>query len=198
MAAYRGTEAYDFSLFEPQTVTTRGSAAPARKPAPARKAAPAKKAAPQKQTKAAPAKKQNSAFAKYISQDERKNTKSVALPSAVIKAAVVVAVFCAVWMGLLVMQAKCESITSQITDLREQMDIAEGEKVRLTAELNSKMSTEKIEDYAVNKLGMVKAESYQINYIDLSEGDKVVVSGGKSLDNGSFALKVKELFAYIF
>ena len=190
MAAYRGTEAYDFSLFEPQVAATRGSAAPARK------SVPAEKTAPKKQVKRAAQKKQ--VASKYVHQDERTETRNVVLPSAVLKAAAVLAVFCAVWMGLLVMQARCETISSQIVDLREKMDIADGEYVRLTAELNSKMSSEKIEDYAVNKLGMVKAESYQINYIDLSEGDKVVVSGGKSVDNGSLALKAKEFFAYIF
>ncbi len=190
MAAFRGSEAYDFSLFEPQVAATRGSAAPARKNAPVQK--PAVK----KQVKNAPQKKQNTS--RFVQQDERTETKSVVLPSSVLKAAAVLAVFCAIWMGLLVMQAQCETISGQIVDLREKMDIADGEYVRLTAELNSKMSAEKIEDYAVNELGMVKAESYQINYIDLSEGDKVVVSGGKSVDNGSFALKVKDFFAYIF
>ena len=190
MAAYRGTEAYDFSLFEPQVAMTRGSAAPARKNI------PDERTAPRKQVKKAPQRKQ--AALQRAEQDERKETKSVALPASVLKASAVLAVFCAIWMGLLVMQARCETITSQISDLREQMDIAEGENVRLTAELNSLISSEKIEDYAFNKLGMVKAESYQINYIDLSEGDKVVVSGGKSVDNGSWTLKVKEFFAYIF
>ncbi len=41
------------------------------------------------------------------------------------------------------------------------------------------VSTEKIEYYAEEVLGMVKAESNQITYIDLSEGDKIVVSGDK-------------------
>lgn len=189
--AYRGSEAYDFSLFEPQVATTRAGSA-----APAKKSAPAVKQAPKKQVKNAPQKKQNTS--KYVQDDARTATKNELLPSGIIKVMAVAAVMCAMWMGLLVMQAQCETISSRIADLNEKIDIADGEYVRLTAELNSKMSSEKIEDYAVNKLGMVKAESYQIDYIDLSEGDKVVVSGSKSVNDGGFALKVKEMFAYIF
>ena len=60
-------------------------------------------------------------------------------------------------------------------------------------------AADKIENYAENVLGMVKAESYQISYIDLSEGDKIVVSGDRTLDeNEDFTKKIKQLFAYIF
>ena len=46
---------------------------------------------------------------------------------------------------------------------------------------------------------MVKAESYQISYIDLSEGDEIVVSGDKTVDGtDGFSKKIKQLFAYIF
>ena len=46
---------------------------------------------------------------------------------------------------------------------------------------------------------MVKAESYQISYIDLSEGDEIVVSGDKTVGgHEDISKKIKQLFAYIF
>lgn len=45
-------------------------------------------------------------------------------------------------------------------------------------QLNSLASLDKVEDYAINKLGMVKQESYQVEYIDLAMDDKVVLANG--------------------
>ena len=38
-------------------------------------------------------------------------------------------------------------------------------------QFNSLMSMDKIEEYAQTKLGMVKRESYQVRYFDMSEDD---------------------------
>ena len=45
-------------------------------------------------------------------------------------------------------------------------------------QLNSLASLDKVEDYAINKLGMVKQEGYQVEYIDLALDDKVVLANG--------------------
>lgn len=88
---------------------------------------------------------------------------------------------------------------TEIAAVQSDIKIAEGENVRLNAELSTLMSSDKIENYAENVLGMVKAESYQISYIDLSEGDEIVVSGDKTLkDKEDTTGKLKALFAYIF
>jgi cell division protein FtsB len=97
------------------------------------------------------------------------------------------------------MIAECDRLDSQIASLQNEVSIAEGETVRLNAELNSMVDTEKVIEYAETKLGMVKAESYQITYINLSQGDEFVVAGDKEVsENGSFKAEIKELFAYIF
>lgn len=97
------------------------------------------------------------------------------------------------------MNSKINVLERQIANVESQLSIAESENVRLNAELSSKISTDKIEDYAENVLGMVKAENYQISYIDLSKGDRIVVSGNKTVNDGSeFSNKIKELVAYIF
>lgn len=90
--------------------------------------------------------------------------------------------FVVIFLGVLVLlfqKVECDSLTREINDLEEQIIIEEAEGVRLKSELAAMVSTEKIEYYAEEVLGMVKAESNQITYIDLSEGDKIVVSGDK-------------------
>lgn len=100
---------------------------------------------------------------------------------------------------LVAMRSKCDTLNSQIEEANKVLNISKSENVRLNAELNSMISVEKIEDYAENVLGMTKIEAYQVTYIDLSEGDEVVVSGDKTLDNSdSLANKLQELFAYMF
>ena len=106
---------------------------------------------------------------------------------------------CLCFLGLLVMESKINALDKQIASVESKIDIQEGEAVRLNAELSSKMSSDKIENYAENVLGMVKAESYQISYIDLSEGDEIVVSGDKTVGgHDDVSGKIKQLFAYIF
>jgi cell division protein FtsL len=122
------------------------------------------------------------------------------VPSSLKKAIVFTLAFFALWIGVLLLQAQNETVTNQISEVQSQIDIAAGEKVRLTAELNSMFSNEKIDEYATKKLGMVKADSSQIIYIDLTEGDEILFSGDRTVsdaeDNGES--KLKELFAYLF
>ena len=56
------------------------------------------------------------------------------------------------------------------------------ETVRLQMQLNSIVSIDKVKDYAENTLGMVKIESSQVEYIDLSGENKVILSGNKTLN----------------
>lgn len=90
--------------------------------------------------------------------------------------------FVMVFLGVLVLlfqKVECDSLAREISSLEEQISIEEAERVRLNAELAAMVCTENIEYYAEEVLGMIKAESHQITYIDLSEGDKIVVSGDK-------------------
>lgn len=180
MAGYNNSAAYDLSLFEPQVIEkpkTKNNTAPVTNPK--------KKTANKTSVKAG--------------AQQNRNSNQVVLSPALFKAVALGVMFCVCVVALLIMESKCNALDKQISSVQSELSIAQGESVRLNAELNSMISTEKIENYAENVLGMVKAESYQISYIDLSEGDKIVVSGDKTLDeNGEFTKKIKELFAYIF
>lgn len=71
------------------------------------------------------------------------------------------------------------------TELQAQLTAAESENTRLEMELQSRVSLDRVEEYATSVLGMVKQGSYQIEYVDLSEADGVVVAGGESADDSS-------------
>lgn len=215
MTNYRETSAYDLSLFEPQVVEPRR----------VREAQPVKRQAVKKQTKKpvkkthtktvtkTPAKKQSVNYTKQANNTVKKvantvdqyqhtvarNTQKAAVSLGLKKAMCCLAVLFTFTVVNLYMNAECDKLDSQIANLQNEVSIAEGETVRLNAELNSMVDTEKVIEYAETKLGMVKAESYQITYINLSQGDEFVVAGDKEVSqDSSLKTEIKELFAYIF
>ena len=201
--AYNSSEAYDFSLFEPQVIEYPQSK---KKPQAPSKASSVKKPSKGKRVakKKASSKPQHSKVAPPISLSDyqlevERDVKTVNVPDYAKKLMCFVMVCACLVVALLMLNSKYDTVLSEISAVQSQIAIEKGENVRLNAELSSKISTDKIENYAENVLGMVKAENYQITYIDLSEGDCVLVSGDKSA-NGESELsgKIKELFAYIF
>ena len=188
MATYRSSAAYDLSLFEPQVIEQPKRV---QKTAPAK---PAKKAMPKVQQRITTAVEVNG-----MSQTVERQATSVKVNKLAKQLIVCFVVGCLSFLGLLVMDSKINALDKQIASVESKIDIQEGEAVRLNAELSSKISSDKIESYAENVLGMVKAESYQISYIDLSEGDEIVVSGDRTVGGQEdISKKIKQLFAYIF
>lgn len=220
MTNYRETSAYDLSLFEPQVVEPRRERPtpdnrkqavkkPVKKTT-AKKTA-VKKTAPKKSAATRPAaprytdirsnetvRRATQTVDAYQTTVNRSSQKAV-ISGNVRKGIISAAVLFVLLVVKLFMAAECDRLDSKITYMENQVSIAEGETVRLNAELNSLIDTEKIIEYAETELGMVKAESYQITYIDLSKGDEVVVSGDKEVkENGELGSEIKSLFAYIF
>ena len=189
MAAYRSSAAYDLSLFEPQVIEQPKKAQKTTKTA-----KPVTKAVPKVQKKIATAVEANG-----VRQTVERKATSVKVGKLTKQLILSCVVGCLCFLGLLIMESKINALDRQIASVETQIDIQEGEAVRLNAELSSKISSDKIENYAENVLGMVKAESYQISYIDLSEGDEIVVSGDKTVGGQEdISKKIKQLFAYIF
>lgn len=83
-------------------------------------------------------------------------------------------------MLFLMMKVKSTTLDEEIKMAEQQIEVAEAETVRLSAERDAMFNGFELIQYAEDKLGMVKAEPYQIQYIDLSEGDKFIVSGDKT------------------
>ncbi len=73
-----------------------------------------------------------------------------------------------------------EELNHEIEAVNTSISVMESENTRLNMNQNANVSLDRVEDYAVNVLGMVKVENYQVNYVNLSEGDSVELSGGKT------------------
>lgn len=95
------------------------------------------------------------------------------------KVLTVAAVLLSLFAALLYSKLRVDELDRQIAKTESNLTAAQAETVRLNMQLDSTISLEKVDDYAQNVLGMVKAENYQIEYIDLSGDDKVTVSEAK-------------------
>ena len=91
-------------------------------------------------------------------------------------------------------------LSHEYTTVQKQLTIAQSEKTRLSMQLNSMVSLDKVEDYASKNLGMVKQQRSQVEYVDLSSGDKVVLSESQksSAPGSKIGAKIKNIVEYIF
>lgn len=60
-------------------------------------------------------------------------------------------------------------LTREIADVQTDISYAQSENISLQSRLDAMVSISMIDDYAVNKLGMTKMKSNQIQYMDVSE-----------------------------
>lgn len=162
MAQYNRYDSFDFERFEPKTVST-SNAAP--------KIVPKVQEGPKlelvkKQKPSANEEKQEALIA------ARKTRKIFII-------AVVVFAF---FSALIYSRIQLDEINRQISSLDSQMKIAQSDKIKLDNQLNAAISIDKVEDYAVNTLGMVKVQEHQVVYIDLSSSDSVVMADGKEVN----------------
>ena len=162
MAQYNKYDSYKFEYFEPKAVSTN-SAAPKIKEEP--KKAPQLKLLQQPK----PTRAQVQSDAKKSAMQARK----------------ILAIACAViiFMAMVIYsRVQLDEVNREINQVKNEIKIAQSDTVRLNNSLNSIVSINKVEDYALNVLGMVKIQDYQVVYIDLSSEDSVVVANGKTTD----------------
>lgn len=151
MAAY-ASNAYDFDI---EYFETASSAAPAKK---------------QEEQKAAPLKKVAPRSKEELHKEEIRGLKK--------SAGILVFVLVIFAMVTLQISASAEryELVRAIQHAESEIKIAQSENIRLNAELNGITGIAIIDSYATDVLGMTKVENYQIECIDLSEGDAVLYS----------------------
>ena len=158
MAAVQQKNDYNFDMFDVQT-RVHGNAAPVRKP---REEAP---------LKVVPNKK---------NQKRTRKEAQTALANSML-----IIVFAVALLAMLCMHinagVKSYEISREIAQVREDIEAAKSENVRLNAQLNSFTSIGNVDDYATRVLGMSKIEGYQVEYIDLSQDDGVIYYSGGGL-----------------
>ncbi len=160
MAQYTKYNSYNFDRFEPRIVTT-SSAAPEIRRTPEKK--PQLKLVQQTKRTAA-----------QIQQEA-----NVASVKAVKIFAIAVAILLFMSMAIF-SRVQLDEINREISSVENKMELAESDTIRLNNELNAMVSIDNVEDFAANKLGMVKVQDYQVVYVDLSTSDQVVIADGEA------------------
>lgn len=160
MAQYTKYNSYDFDRFEPRIVTT-SSAAPEIRRSPEKK--PQLKLVQQTKRTAA-----------QIKQETNEAT---------LKAVKIFAVAIAILLFMsmaIYSRVQLDEVNRKISSVENKIELAQSDTIRLNNELNAIVSMNNVEDFAANKLGMVKVQEYQVVYVDLSTEDQVVMTDGEA------------------
>lgn len=160
MTEYNRSEAYDLNLFGTDMLSS---------------AAPAVEAPETEKVKKTVAKPDAEAVA-------RAKAESVAETKQAIKVLAVILVMFSLFSGVLAARLTVYDLKAQAAQKEIELNEAKSENVRLNMALNALMSREKVEEYAVNVLGMQRIQRYQIHYLEDRDGDRVVISGGDTVD----------------
>ncbi len=97
---------------------------------------------------------------------------------------------------LIMSYTELNTISDQTHTLTEQMDELKLQETRLKIDYESTFKLDEVEEYASNMLGMVKAESGQVKYLNDRAGDQaVMISDGGS--GGGLMAKLKSLLTSV-
>ena len=83
------------------------------------------------------------------------------------------------WAGCFYSEVRQDELTHAYRQLENQMAIAQSENTRLNMELSAKLSLDKVEAYAREKLGMVKNDA-PVACINIPQDNEVLLANGKS------------------
>jgi len=77
--------------------------------------------------------------------------------------------------AMLYIQAQINEVNIEINKMNVKIDEEQSKQTRLLLSLESRMSLSEVEKYATEILGMKKVEGFQINYVQMTQGDKIVI-----------------------
>lgn len=89
--------------------------------------------------------------------------------SKIVKISAVAGLCLIMFFGVIFTYAQKNELNYEIADLKREFSVAESENTRISSELDSLVSMNMIDQYAVEQLGMTKMKSNQIVYIDVSQ-----------------------------
>lgn len=105
---------------------------------------------------------------------ERKSKKQLIMEQraarvSVIEIVVVVSLVIAMLSGVIFTYVQKNELTKSIAEIQQEISVAKSDNVSLNAELEALVSVSQIDSYALDKLGMTRLRSNQIEYIDTAE-----------------------------
>lgn len=82
------------------------------------------------------------------------------------------------------------TVMNEINKMNENVTILESENVRMQTAIESKSALNTVENYAVNVLGMQKLDKSQIEYLNIENGNVIVIPE----EDGNIFVKIKHSF----
>ena len=110
---------------------------------------------------------------------KKNSIRSISFAAKLIITAVIVMVFSSL---MIYGNIKKTELTDTINELTREVEEIQSENNRLNAQIAGNLSLAKIEEEAI-KLGMSKTEKFQIEYLSLEIGDKIVIPNEDKVQN---------------
>lgn len=153
MAKRYDTDAYDLSRFE-----IRGSAVPKEEPVPERQPRP------QRENKILEIPQEHYDVVQKIRR-RGKNRRAV-------RRVILMIIGATICLMMIFGQVRLAELTEQIESASKELEEAQSLYTQYQMKSDSQLSPAAIEKYATEKLGMIKAEQTQVEYVELSSNDK--------------------------
>ena len=117
-----------------------------------------------------------------IPQEKLKiNARPMAKTLSVLSTAVLSIVSVSVLVIMIYSQVQLTELTENIGCMQKTLNESRSVYTQLQMRVESEMSLHTVEQYAKQNLGMQNTEAYQVEYIELSKGDKASLPTGNSL-----------------
>lgn len=117
--------------------------------------------------------------------------KPAAKPASPFKVLLFLTVILGMTSAVMFSRAQVTEINDQINAANKQLETLKSENVRLSTELEGRISLKNVAEYATTELGLEKLDPSQIEYIALTENKPVEV---KAEESGSIWQKIKNFF----
>jgi len=78
--------------------------------------------------------------------------------------------------AFLLCNVQLTSLSDEVSKAQKELNESKNEEIRLNIQLESRMSLNNVESYAVDKLGLQKIGQYQIYYLHMNNKDKIELS----------------------
>lgn len=143
-----------------------------------------------------PKEQQEIVEAKPLTPVKRKVKAQAVRPASVVKWVFVSLFVMLSLASIMVGNIKITQQNDDIASTQKNLNMVKSEQVSLNAKLESRMSIQKVEDYAVNKLGLVKIQPYQIQYVHLTNKDNIEVNGNGLDFTGYFENVINSVVEY--
>lgn len=101
------------------------------------------------------------------------NTRVVAVGMSPLRIVAILLLIICVSAAMLISRVQLAETINTVNEANEQYKELQAEGVRLNLQLEGTVSLKNAEDYATNQLGMSKLESGQIEYVTLTQGNKI-------------------------